>query len=106
MNILEVQMLCSEGKILWTEHVEKRMMQRKITREDVKRCIQNGEIIEEYPDDYPYPSCLIFGSIENEKILHVVVSISDGIPKILNIITAYFPSDWKFEADMKTRREK
>ena len=21
----------------------------------------NGEIIEQYPDDYPYPSCLILG---------------------------------------------
>lgn len=91
---------------MWTEHVEKRMMQRGISRNDVKRCIMNGEIIENYPDDYPYPSCLIFGQIEGDKILHVVVSISDGVPKILNVITAYFPNDRKFEADMKTRRGK
>ena len=102
----EVQMLCSEGKIIWTEHVEKRMMQRNITRKDVKSCIQNGEIIEDYPDDYPFPSCLIFGSIESGRILHVVVSINDGISKILNIITVYVPNDTVFEEDMKTRRRK
>ncbi len=32
MNILEVQALCSEGKIIWTEHVEKRMAQRNISK--------------------------------------------------------------------------
>lgn len=106
MNITEVQALCSEGKIIWTEHVEKRMAQRNISRRDVKRCIMNGEIIEEYPDDYPYPSCLVFGYAEQGKILHVVVSISDGIPRILNVITAYFPDEIRFLADMKTRRGK
>ena len=51
MNINEVQALCAEGKIVWTEHVEKRMVQRKISRDDIKRCIMNGEIIEEYLED-------------------------------------------------------
>ena len=106
MNIIEIQTLCSEGKIIWTEHVEKRMAQRNISRRDVKRCIMNGEIIEDYPDDYPYPSCLVFGYAEAERILHVVVSISDGVPRILNIITAYIPDASKFMPDMKTRRGK
>ncbi|MBQ8278549.1 MAG: DUF4258 domain-containing protein [Roseburia sp.] len=106
MNITEVQALCAEGRIIWTEHVEKRMAQRKISRTDVKRCIMSGEIIEDYLDDYPYPSCLIFGYTEDEKNLHVVVSISDGIPRILNIITAYVPDESKFMPDMKTRRGK
>lgn len=106
MNILEVQALCSEGKIIWTEHVEKRMAQRNISRKDVKRCIMSGDIIEDYPDDYPYPSCLVFGYAENGTVLHVVVGISEGVPKILNIITAYVPNESKFMPDMKTRREK
>ncbi|MFG6337693.1 MAG: DUF4258 domain-containing protein [Lachnospiraceae bacterium] len=28
---------------------------------DIIFCIHEGEIIEQYPDDYPYPSCLILG---------------------------------------------
>ena len=31
------------------------------------------EIIEEYPDDFPHPSCLIFGHTKEKKILHIVV---------------------------------
>lgn len=43
-------------------------------RADVKKCIMNGEIIEDYPDDFPHPSCLIFGHMVNNRIIHVVVS--------------------------------
>lgn len=109
MNLSEIQALCLAGKVVWTEHVEKRMAQRGISRSDVKCCIASGVIIEEYPDDYPddypYPSCLILGYTDGKQPLHVVISISDGIPKILNIITAYIPSAEKFMPDMKTRRE-
>ena len=50
-----------------------RLFQRNISQKDVKNAIINGEIIESYDSDYPYPSCLIYGvSIEN-KILHVVL---------------------------------
>ena len=75
--------------------------ERDIQRDDVKNCIQNGEIIEDYPDDFPNPSCLIFGMTLANKILHVVAG-SDGT--YLYIITAYYPSADKFEPDMKTRR--
>lgn len=37
------------------------MQERDISRADVKNCIMHGEIIEDYPDDFPHPSCLIFG---------------------------------------------
>ena len=37
------------------------MQERDISRNDVKNGIATGEIIEEYPEDYPNPSCLIFG---------------------------------------------
>ena len=50
MNIIEIQALCSEGKIVWTEHVEKRMAQRNISRKDVKRCIKVSEVLEGITD--------------------------------------------------------
>ena len=67
----------------------------------MKCCIASGVIIEEYPDDYPYPSCLILGYTDGKQPLHVVISISDGISKILNIIIAYIPSTEKFMPVMK-----
>lgn len=63
------------------------MQERDISRADVKKCVLEGEIIEDYPDDFPHPSCLIFGYTINDKIIHVVAG-SDG--KYIYIITAYF----------------
>ena len=61
-----------------------------------------GEIIEQYPDDYPFPSCLIFGYSVNNRIIHVVMS-DEGTSS--RTITAYFPDPEKWESDYRTRKE-
>ena len=61
----------------------------------------SGEIIEQYPDFWLNPACLVFGYMVDNQILHVVVGIDDYV----HIVTAYYPSKEKFESDMKTRRE-
>ena len=71
-------------------------MERDISRADVKKCVLEGEIIEDYPDDFPHPSCLIFGYTINDKIIHVVAG-SDG--KYIYIITAYFPNTIGFDKE-------
>ena len=90
------------SKIKWSVHCFERMQELDISRADVKNCILNGEIIEDYPNDFPYPSCLIFGYTIKEKVIHVVAG-SDG--EYVYIITAYFPNKEKFEDDLKTRKE-
>ena len=77
------------------------MQERDISRIDVKNCLLKGEIIEQYPDDFPHPSCLVFGYAANNKVIHVVVG-NDG--EYIYIITAYFPNTAKFEDDLKTRK--
>lgn len=77
------------------------MQERDISISDVESCLQTGEIIENYPDDFPHPSCLILGYTKGNKRLHIVVG-SDGYT--IFFITAYFPSTDKFENDLKTRK--
>lgn len=60
-----------------------------------------GEIIEQYPEYWLNPACLIFGYSINNKITHIVV----GLDTYVHIVTAYFPTAEKFESDMKTRRK-
>ena len=103
MDIIDFKKFCSESKIRWTTHGLKRIQSRDILRDDVKNCIMNGEIIEEYPDDYPYPSALIFGSKITGEIIHVVCGLDENI---LYFITAYEPTTEKFFEDLKTRRNK
>ena len=102
LDILELRKLCIPKNIRITLLAAKRLKQRGIFLKDVISCIMNGEIIEQYPDDYPYPSCLIFGMSVNEKFLHVVIGHHESE---LFLITAYFPSTDKWESDFKTRKE-
>ena len=76
-------------------------MQRNITQKDVINALLNGEIIEVYESDYPYPSCLVYGINLNNKVLHIVCGSNE---KELWIITAYYPDNVEWEDDMKTRR--
>lgn len=103
MTIGQIKELCAEQKISWSVHAAEMMMRRGISRLDIFNCLQNGEIIESYPDSFPHPSCLVFGHSLGNKILHVVVGIKENM---LVVITAYFPDTEKFEPDLKTRRSK
>ena len=88
--------------IIITQHSRRRFYERGISVLDVCRAINTGEIIEQYPDDFPFSSCLIMGYSE-DRIIHVVASINDGM---MYIITAYIPDSTEWENDFKTRKEK
>ena len=103
IDINNLRIYCEQEKVIITLHAQERLRQREIRAKDVRNCIMTGEIIEQYPDDFPFPSCLIFGYSTNEKILHVVASDEATGSRI---ITAYFPDTTKFESDLKTRKEK
>ena len=102
MDINDFKKFCACGKILWTAHALERLQERDISVDDVKNCIMNGEVIEEYPNDFPNPSALIFGCALDGKILHVVCGIDENF---LYLITAYVPTTEKFFDDLKTRRQ-
>lgn len=80
-----------------------RLLQRGISTRDVEKALVNGEIIEEYPADYPYPSCLILGITFKKRFVHIVCGISE---EEVWIITAYYPNIMEWKEDLKTRREK
>jgi hypothetical protein len=63
----------------------------------------DGELIEEYPDDHPFPSGLVLGFI-NRAPLHVVVAVDKEVD-CCYIITAYQPDSEYFESDYKTRKK-
>ena len=102
MNIDLIKKLCVQRRIKWSTHVAMRIQERGISRVDVINCLENGEIIENYPTDYPHPSCLVFGYTLDNRIIHVVVGCDE---ENLYIITVYFPNLGKFQEDMRTRKE-
>jgi len=101
MDITAIREMISKKKIRWSSHCLERMSERDISRDEVKECIESGEIIENYPDDYPHPSCLIMGKTKGKKVLHVVCGTNG---EYLYLITSYIPNREHFSEDMKRRK--
>ena len=99
----KIKRCCLDRRIHWSTHTAVRIQERGISRKDVINCLESGEIIEEYPTDFPHPSCLIFGYAVNQNIIHVVAGCDE---EFVYFITAYFPNTKKFEDDLKTRKER
>ncbi len=102
MDIEKMLKVLEIGTIEWRKHALERMLQRGISRNEVKETLLFGEIIENYETDVPFASALFF--YIKTKAIHVVASL-DEENKIVYVITAYLPDTIHFHKDLKTRRE-
>jgi hypothetical protein len=94
--------VCKE--IVFKGHAVLRMSQRGISKDEVVNVMLHGEVIQEYPEDKPYPSKLQFKMI-NDRPLHVV-SAKDEIAGICYVITVYIADVNEWEQDFKTRKKR
>lgn len=83
-------------------HAIERMFQRRISAKDVRHVLKTGEVIESYPDDIPYPSCLVLGW-RAQRPLHVVVADNAAGCETI-VITVYEPDAQSWEADFRRRK--
>lgn len=74
---------------------------RMISPAEVRSAVMNGEVIEDYPEDARGYSCLILGSGEGARPIHVVCAPKQ---EYLAIITAYIPFADEWQKDFKVRR--
>lgn len=102
MDIEEIRYLYHSGKVHWTEHILNKMDQRNISAREVADAIDQGKIIEQYPNPVEEPSCLLCHKNITQKI-HIVVTKKEGV---LLLVTAYVPDLGHFQEDLKTRRRK
>ena len=86
------------------KHTVLRMYQRPLTGDETKEALVQCKTIEEYPDDYPLPSCLVLGYTRLRKPIHAVVAIDEGEP-MLWVITVYEPdlSEWEEGVEKRTK---
>lgn len=103
IDIEKLKQMNTPEKIALTKHARERLAERNITVNDVVRGIETGEIIKQYEDDKPFPSCLILGFSVNNKYIHIVVS---NDKEYLYLITAYYPNPEQWENNFKTRKER
>jgi len=74
----------------------------KIKEEEVFEAVLSGKVIESYPKDEPYPSCLIYGQAARNRPLHVVCTYANEADTAI-IITVYQPNPERW-IDFERRR--
>ena len=101
IQLKDIHRLCRQSSISWTSHAGGRLIKRQISPDEVIHTLRTGTIIEQYPTDYPFPSCLIVATV-NSRPLHVVCSIGNNQ---LYIITAYQPDPDAWDSTFTIRRK-
>jgi hypothetical protein len=103
LDIEQLRSAARQGRLEWQRHVLERMLERGITRAEVREVLLGGERIEDYAGDRPLPSGLFLSWVRGRP-LHVVAAF-DVANRTVAIITTYEPTLEYFEADFRTRRK-
>jgi hypothetical protein len=91
----------SYPNLIFRLHALARMAQRGFDPDDIRKLLEYGRVIEEYPEDLPYPSFLVLLWLRQQPI-HIVAANNDSDGETI-IITVYEPDALKWNADF-TRR--
>lgn len=89
-------------KVDFSGHAIRRMFERFISLDEALAAVAAGEVIEEYPEDVPFPSVLLLARIQ-KRVLHVVVA-QDRESGSCYLITVYSPDPVLWGPDFRTRR--
>lgn len=78
------------GRIRITDHADEEMVADALNFNDVCGSVEAGEIIEDYPSDLPYPSCLVHGETSSGVAVHSVWAYNKN-SRWAALVTAYRP---------------
>ncbi len=94
----------AKKKILFLPHAVRQMSRpdRMITAREVRKVVNTGEVIKDYPEDARGHSCLILGFSNEDRPVHVVCSPKENY---LAIITAYIPDSNEWQQNYSTRKQ-
>lgn len=89
-SVLDQVRAAAAKRILFLPHAVRQMSRpsRMISPAEIEVVIAAGEIVEDYPEDVRGHSCLLLGSGDGGRPIHVVCA---PMPDYLAVITAYIP---------------
>ena len=78
------------GRVRVTEHARAEAIEDDLTTGEVAESIRQSEILRQYPDDRPHPSCLIYSRNHHQEPLHSVWGYNETAGRAI-LITVYRP---------------
>ncbi len=93
-----IEAICS-SRVRITDHADEEAENDGLVFDEVYFSVMHGEVIEDYPNDMPYPSCLVFGESFGGDPIHTVWAYNER-NKWAVLITVYRPDpkrwiNWK-----------
>lgn len=102
MLIGDIIQAIRQNHIRISDHADEEAQSDNLSFDEVFASVFQGEIIEEYPEDKPYPSCLVYGETFKKEPIHSVWAYNEENQWVV-LITVYRP-DPKRWIDWRTRR--
>ena len=84
-----------------TQHAHREMVEEEITLNQLLEAIASGQVLENYPDHRRGACCLVTGTTNEGRPLHIVCTTA--LP-VLIIITAYEPKPPKWVTSIERNR--
>ena len=103
MDICNIIDAIRNKRIQITDHADEEAENDQLTFDEIYFSVFNGEIIEDYPDDKPYPSCLIYGETFSGEPVHSVWAFNEQSQWAV-LITVYRPDPSKWIEWRKRRK--
>jgi len=102
MDLKDIKKAIHTKKIRITDHADEEAHDENISYNEIFLSVYNGEIIEYYPKDRPYPSCLIYGENFQNEPVHSVWAFNEENGWAV-LITVYRPDPVRWK-DFRKRR--
>jgi len=83
-------------------HAAEEALAEHITRPEIEAAMLRARLLEDYPDWWLGPSCLVYGRTQAGRDIHIVVSYA-GLP--VTIITVYEPQPPKWVTPTRRKEE-
>jgi len=90
VDIQDIISAIQEKRIRITDHADEEAQADNLIFDEIFFSVLQGEIIEDYPTDKPYPSCLIYGDNFQGEPIHSVWAFNDKT-NWAALITVYRP---------------
>ena len=90
MIIDDVQRAIQADSVNITHHARKEAKEDSLKLDEIFFSVRHGKIIEAYPSDFPFPSCLVYGDTSTGQPVHSVWAF-DRETGIAILITVYRP---------------
>ena len=72
MEIRDIVDALRKNRVRITDHADEEAYADRLSFEEIFYSVFQGTVIEDYPDDRPYPSCLVYGHTFSGEPIHSV----------------------------------